>query len=46
MVETDDATVYDWARSYFESLRSQATPVPPEAFAEDLALADDGALVE
>lgn len=46
MVETDDPTVYEWAESYFASLRSRATPVLAEAFAEEAAPQDDGALVE
>ena len=41
MVETDDEAVYEWAESYFESLRSRATPVPAEAFAEDAPVAAD-----
>lgn len=46
MIETDDPAVYEWAESYFASLRSQTTPVPAEAFAEEAASRDDGALVE
>lgn len=32
MIETDDPTVYEWADSYFESLREDATPIRPESF--------------
>ncbi len=46
MIETDDDTVYDWATSYVESLRNQATPVPAEAFVEKEVPQDDEVLVE
>jgi predicted transcriptional regulator len=34
MVETTDVEIYDWATSYFETLRSEATSVPVQTFAE------------
>lgn len=45
MVETDDSEVYEWAKSYFASLRSQVTSVPAAAFAEEAPPRDDGPLV-
>lgn len=41
MVETDDDAVYQWAESYFESLRAEATEVPEETFAEEAPVAED-----
>lgn len=35
MIETDDPRVYDWAVSYFASLRTDATPVSEESFANE-----------
>lgn len=34
MLETDDPAVYEWAGSYFGSLRAGSTPVDAEAFGE------------
>lgn len=46
MIETTDVEIYDWATSYFESLRAEATPVLPGAFAEEAPVMEDGADVE
>ncbi len=42
MVETDDGAVYEWAESYFASLRAEATPVPEMWIAEEAAVIEDG----
>lgn len=46
MVETDDESVYEWAESYFASLRSDATPVSLEAFADETTVVEGEAYVE
>lgn len=46
MIETDDDVVYEWATSYFESLRNRATVVPRDAFAETVIHPVDEAIVE
>lgn len=41
MVETDDGVVYEWATSYFESVRAEASEVPRESFVEEAPVAED-----
>lgn len=35
VIETDDPRVYEWAVSYFDSLRAESTPVSAESFADE-----------
>lgn len=46
MIETDNEAVYDWADSYFASLRAQSTPVRAGSFDEDAVVVEDEAYPE
>lgn len=40
MIESDDAAVYEWADSYFESLRADATSIGVEAFTDEVEMVE------